>query len=172
MIFQKPRPIYWEWLFFGKNSPLSFFIPIFDVFCDAGPNYFQSRSRDGCGLQRIVQRDFCVQQSGHSTTTSIALACSWAIATFSEFAICTETMSSKQKPTSRLSDAEVVLSRLLLPHETLLLPFKEVGPDLCGASSILDLANVSPEQIEIVLRGVLRRFSLLQLESFPDAPDI
>jgi lantibiotic modifying enzyme len=24
-VFQKPRPIYWEWLFFGQNSPLSIF---------------------------------------------------------------------------------------------------------------------------------------------------
>lgn len=50
-------------------------------------------------------------------------------------------------------DAEVVLSCLLLPHETLLLPFKEVGPGLCGASSVLNLAAVSAEQIELVLRG-------------------
>ena len=54
-------------------------------------------------------------------------------------------------------DAEVVLAKLLLPHETLLLPFKEVGPELCGAAHV-PWNKFTPEQLAIVLNGYIDTF--------------
>jgi hypothetical protein len=54
-------------------------------------------------------------------------------------------------------DAEVVFSKLILPHETLLLPFKEVDTDLCGASIILS-NGVSLETVEMICNGYMDVF--------------
>ncbi len=70
----------------------------------------------------------------------------------------------KTKTHLQVIDAEVVLSRLLLPHETLLLPFKEVGPGECGASLILDpLAGADSGSLKVLFACYLDVFNCVML---------
>jgi lantibiotic modifying enzyme len=152
MIFQKPRPIYWEWLFFGKNSPLSFFFDYTTFSASPGQTIFNLEIEMGAdfkGFSREIHASTNPCTREHLYSLGVLLGYCYV------FGIRDLHRNNVVRTTTHLQaiDAEVVLSRLLLPHETLLLPFKEVGPDLCGASSVLDLAAVSAEQIETVLRG-------------------
>lgn len=152
IIFQKPRPIYWEWLFFGKNSPLSIFfnhstfsaspaLTIFNLEIEMGADF------KGSSREILASTNPCTREHLYSLGVLLGYCYVFGIRDLHRNNVV------KTKTHLQVIDAEVVLSRLLLPHETLLLPFKEVGPDLCGASSVLDLAAVSAEQIETVLRG-------------------
>ncbi|MGE3263108.1 MAG: hypothetical protein AB7K68_15105 [Bacteriovoracia bacterium] len=152
MIFQKPRPIYWEWLFFGKDSPLSFFFKNSTFSASPAQTIFNLEIEMGAdfkGSSREVRASMGPSTGSHLYSLGVLLGYCYV------FGIRDLHRNNVVKTETHIQvvDAEVVLSRLLLPHETLLLPFKEVDADLCGASSILSLAIVSSEQIEIVLRG-------------------
>lgn len=141
-LFQKPRPIYWEWLFFGKNSPLSIFFEkgrsseispgkvIFNLTTHIWPDY-SGESRE------VVGTDDPEILPSHFYGLGVLLAYCYV------FGIRDLHRNNLIKTKSHLQvvDAEVILSKLLLPHETLLLPFKEVGPELCGAGAIINLKN-------------------------------
>ena len=141
-LFQKPRPIYWEWLFFGKNSPLSIFFEqsrsseispgkiIFNLITHLRPDY------SGGSLEVLGSNDSKILSS-HFYSLGVLLAYCYV------FGIRDLHRHNLIKTTSHLQvvDAEVVFSRLLLPHESLLLPFKEVGTELCGARAIVNLSS-------------------------------
>ncbi len=160
--FQKPRPIYWEWLFFGKNSPLSIFFNDSTFSVSPAQTIFNLEIEMGSdfkGSSREVIASSLPAISDHLYSLGVLLGYCYALGIrdlHRNNVVMTKTHL-------QVIDAEVVLSRLLLPHETLLLPFKEVGPDLCGASSILNLENVSAEQAEIVLRGYFDVFQCMTL---------
>lgn len=63
-------------------------------------------------------------------------------------------------------DAEVVLSKLLLPHETLLLPFKEVSADLCGAAHA-EWERATSFDVKLVFDGYLDTFECLLANQLP-----
>lgn len=162
MIFQKPRPIYWEWLFFGKDSPLSIFFNHSTFSATPAQTIFNLEIEMGVdfkGSSRAITVSSVAATADHLYSLGVLLGYCYA------FGIRDLHRNNivKTKTHLQVIDAEVVLSRLLLPHETLLLPFKEVGADLCGASSVLDLENVSTEQTEIVLRGYFDLFQCLIL---------
>jgi hypothetical protein len=160
MTFQKPRPIYWEWLFFGKNSPLSIFFNDSTFSVSPAQTIFNLEIEMGSdfkGSSREVVSSSLPTTSGHLYSLGVLLGYCYALGIrdlHRNNVVMTKTHL-------QVIDAEVVLSRLLLPHETLLLPFKEVGADLCGASSILNLENVSAKQAEIVLRGYFDVFQCM-----------
>lgn len=162
MIFQKPRPIYWEWLFFGKNSPLSFFFQHSTFSATPAKTIFNLGIEMGADFKGSSHE---IRSSNIPTTREHLYSLGVLLGYCYVFGIRDLHRNNVVKTETHLQviDAEVVLSRLLLPHETLLLPFKEVGRDLCGASSVLDWANVSPEQTEIVLRGYYDVFQCFTL---------
>jgi Domain of unknown function (DUF4135) len=144
MIFQKPRPIYWEWLFFGKNSPLSFFFhhstfsarpaqTIFNLEVEMGDD-FKGESKE-------IRASNTPSTPEHFYSLGVLLSYCYV------FGIRDLHRNNVVKTDSHLQviDAEVVLARLLLPHETLLLPFITAG------------------QVEMVLRGYYDVFSCVTL---------
>ncbi len=159
-VYLKPRPIFWEGLFFGRNSPLSFFFDksrldgftpgqvLFNLVTEAD-NDFSGRS------QEIVTDSTSENLPSHLYSLGVLFAYCYI------FGIRDLHRGNVVRTSTHLQivDAEVVLSKLLLPHETLLLPFKEVGRDQCGMSKILDLnGTASAEEIATVLMGYLDTF--------------
>jgi hypothetical protein len=158
--YQKPRPIYWEWLFFGRNSPLSIFFEhsrvegispqqvIFNLATEISASY--------CGSSaEIVGKPDAKSLSSHSYSLGVLLAYCYV------FGIRDLHRHNLVKTETHLQvvDAEVVLSKLILPHETLLLPFKEVGAGLCGAHTILDLTDrISSETVALIFNGYMDVF--------------
>jgi hypothetical protein len=158
-VYQKPRPIYWEWLFFGQNSPLSLFFEqsrigtfsprqvIFNLSTEFHSNYSGVSSE-------IIGLPGTKTLSTHAYSLGVLLAYCYI------FGIRDLHRHNLVKTKTHLQvvDVEVVFSKLILPHETLLLPFKEVGSDLCGASTILEPHNVPPEIMELILNGYMDVF--------------
>lgn len=159
-VYLKPRPIFWEGLFFGRNSPLSFFFAnsrlggftprdvLFNLVTES-ENDFSGRSEE------VVTDSSSENLPSHLYSLGVLLAYCYI------FGIRDLHRGNVIRTSTHLQvvDAEVVLSRLLLPHETLLLPFKEVGKDQCGISKVLDLCgNASPDEIATVLMGYLDTF--------------
>ena len=159
-VYLKPRPIYWEWLFFGKDSPLSGFFDqsriggitpgrvLFNLVTEI-ENDFSGRS------QEVVATSNGETAPSHLYSLGVLLAYCYI------FGIRDLHKNNLIKTDTHLQvvDAEVVLSKLLLPHETLLLPFKDVSSDLCGASKVLDLSSeISQDKISIILTGYLDTF--------------
>ena len=168
ILFQKPRPIYWEWLFFGKSSPLSNFFDkvsgpkislrnvIFNLTTEFGPGY------SGSSIEVAPANTETVLPS-HYYSLGVLLAYSYI------FGIRDLHRHNLVKTQTHLQviDAEVVFSRLILPHETLLLPFKEVGHALCGASALLDIGCLSEEQANLIFNGYFDLFQAV-LGRLPD----
>lgn len=158
--YLKPRPIYWEWLFFGRNSPLSDFfnhsrLPgftprqvLFNLDTEVNDD-FSGRSREV-----VATRNMENKPTHHYSLGSLLAYCYI-------FGIRDLHKNNVIKTDTHLQvvDAEVVLSKLLLPHETLLLPFKEVGSKLCGASHVLDLdSKMDSDIFKTILTGYLDTF--------------
>lgn len=158
--YLKPRPVYWEWLFFGRNSPLSDlfnhsrlagFAPrqiLFNLDTEINDN-FSGRSREVRAAANAENKPT------HYYSLGVLLAYCYI------FGIRDLHKNNVIKTDTHLQvvDAEVVLSKLLLPHETLLLPFKEVDLKLCGASHAIDLDSDMPMEIfKTILTGYLDTF--------------
>lgn len=135
--FRKPRPVYWEWLFFGRNSPLSSFFQtggcarfLFNLEVE-----IQTATS---GISRQVEED-----AGSPITNEHLYGFGVLLCYAYAFGIRDLHANNVIKTKSHLQviDAEVVLARLLLPHESLLLPYKDVGSNLCGAASLFDAGS-------------------------------
>ncbi len=156
--FQKPRTVFWEWLFFGTSSPLQ---PLFAV---SGAN---SGLLLGGGL-------FNLDVSLHSEwlgTSREVIAVSNAsskgsLQDFARFGILLGYayvfgirdlhLSNVIRTTTGLQviDAEVVLTDLILPHETLLMPFKDVTWKDCGLSLLAETPeSITSDEAHAVLAG-------------------
>jgi hypothetical protein len=60
-------------------------------------------------------------------------------------------------------DAEVVLVKLLLPNETLLLPFKDIGPESAGIRHLTEIpAPLSAEMVSAILAGYCETFDRIE----------
>lgn len=139
-IYRKPRPIFWEWLFFGSNSPLR---PVLSE------RQLAIHGRDGTGieiesiaevvmglrvefsdLKRGLGYSFAVGRTDQKQEDAaprdlarfgVALAYCYAFGI--QDVHYQNIIRTKERP--QVIDAEVVLSKLILPDETILLPFGE-----------------------------------------------
>lgn len=161
--FQKPRPVYWEWLFFGATSPLK---KCFDTQGERGTkvseNLFnldvqiktltsgESRSVEAANLPYATAR--------HAYSLGVLLAYTYI------FGIRDlHRHNLVMTPTHlQVIDAEIVFARLLLPYETLLLPFKEISASEAGVGHLLVDAEskmISSEAARSMLEGYCDTFS-------------
>lgn len=159
-VYLKPRPIFWEGLFFGRNSLLSYFFN-HSRLVDQTPgavlfNLVTRTESDFAGISEEVVADSATDNlPSHYYSVGVLLAYCYI------FGIRDLHKGNVVRTSSHLQviDAEVVLSKLLLPHETLLLPFKEVGNSDCGISKVLKLSGqVSAKEISIAFSGYLDVF--------------
>lgn len=160
--YQKPRPVYWEELFFGKNSPLKTF------FSGIGQNGKQSLEKYIFNLEIEVQSDWAGYSKAvprlsnlkitdeHFYSFGVLLGYSFlfGIRDLHKFnLILTESHL-------QVIDAEVVMTNLLLPNETVLLPFKDVAFNLCGISLICEsLESLTPQDRWLIFAGYFDVFA-------------
>jgi hypothetical protein len=162
--FRKPRPIYWEWLFFGKTSPLA---PFFSSKTGEGPitpgdclfhldiemdEMFTGYSR------RVVPAASEIICERHAYSFGVLLAYSYV------FGIRDLHRHNIIQTESHLQvvDAEVVLVKILLPNETLLLPFKDIKFDLAAISHLgQDQSSISHETLVTILKAYCETFECI-----------
>ena len=153
--FQKPRTLFWEWLFFGATSPLRSVIddgssdgPLSEIFGleveFSGPNFTGAVREVEEWPGGIVERDDSFYRFG----ALLAYCYAFGIR---------DLHRSNVVPTPhglQVIDAEVVFTRLLLPSETLLLPFKDVPFDRSGLSHLVgDLSDLTVNDVQALLSG-------------------
>lgn len=161
--FQKPRPIYWEWLFFGKASPLMpFFSKKGDRGLSPGDCLFHlevEMNRDFTGLSRRIKPSTKGEvTAGHAYSLGVLLAYCYV------FGIRDLHRYNLVRTDTHLQvvDAEVVLVNLLLPNETLLLPFKDIGPELAAIAHLnADPSALSLDTVTEILKGYHDTFACI-----------
>lgn len=154
--FRKPRPVYWEWLFFGNNSPLKSCFQaeklsevVFNLDVE---NY------DGTGglSKKVLEVDESETDLSQSYNFGVLTAYCYI------FGIRDLHKGNVIRTKSHLQviDAEVVLSKILLPNETLLLPFKETSFEICAAKkSFSQIGMIDTEKLSEILSGFFSLFS-------------
>mgnify|MGYP000870816767 CR=1 FL=1 len=159
--FRKPRTTHWEWLFFGKESPLR---PHFAVIGANGTllsdyifNLDVEQNELWLGHSRNVP-DEDGPLISHFYSFGILLAYTYV------FGIrdlhCGNLVVT---PTHlQVVDVEVVLAHLVLPHETVLLPFKQVTWQRAGVRKLISSPEqISATQAKALLSGYLDLFTLV-----------
>jgi hypothetical protein len=160
-LFRKPRTVFWEWLFFGNKSPLA------EIFNTAGLNgelplssflFNLELNVDGpwLGHSTEVQAD----ESGnlkpsHFYGFGVLLAYSYI------FGIRDLHQQNLVKTSTHFQavDAEIVFTRLVLPSETLLLPFKNFGYEFSGIGALAKTAaGFNTENIQQIFAGYFDLF--------------
>ncbi len=153
--YQKPRSVYWEHLFFGQCSPIKSF------FNSVGSNGDRPLSEYLFNLNVEVKSDwlgFSEEVSGDKIPTSIEHSYSFGVLVGYCYLLGIRDLHKynlvvKEKH-FQVIDAEVVLTNLILPNETILLPFREIPFDLSAVSLLCgDLKKLSPYQIEKLFSG-------------------
>lgn len=162
--FCKPRPIFWEYLFFGKKSPVS------DFFSGRGENGGEPLQKYLFNLDTEIESDWTGYSkeirslekieinSEHFYSFGVLLAYTFA------FGIRDLHRSNLVLTESHLQpvDAEVVFTDLVLPNETILLPFKDIEFSQCGLSALGKEANKpSAENMDHLFSGYVDMFATL-----------
>ena len=154
--FQKPRTVFWEWFFFGKTSPLA------EVFSSVGKNSEKPLADFLFNLdieinsawlgyaREVVETKDQELLSSHFYGFGVLLAYSYIFGIrdlHRENLVLTETHL-------QVVDAEVVLTKLVLPNETILLPFKNVGYEFAGIGRLLPSPELlSQDQAKALFAG-------------------
>jgi len=164
--YQKPRPVYWERLFFGVDSPLASFF-------GKGGAEFQPKhalfnleteiDADFTGLSREVLSVPASVERNHFYSFGVLLAYCYV------FGVRDLHRHNILRTATHLQvvDAEVVLVKLLLPNETLLLPFKDIGAELASVS-LLQIeypAGLTENTRRQILSGYLDTFECFERSS-------
>lgn len=169
--FRKPRPVYWEWLFFGQDSPLkstlltlaeagsielteALFQSIFRLDVEMDKLHFHGRVR---GLSDVTSEPG-PQSPVHLYRFGVLLAYAFALG------IRDFHRGNLVRTTEGLIpiDVESLFVRLHLPHETLLLPFRDTAYENCGLSRLVpDREDLDIDSIFSLLRGFFAMLNLL-----------
>ncbi len=153
--YRKPRSVYWEHLFFGQGSPIKSF------FNSAGPNGDRPLSEYLFNLNVEVKNDwlgFSEEVSGDEIPISIEHFYSFGVLVGYCYLLGIRDLHKYnlvvKKNHLQIIDAEVVLTNLILPNETILLPFREIPFDLSAVSLLCsNLKKLSVSQIEKLFSG-------------------
>ena len=144
--FRKPRTTHWEWLFFGKDSPLKKYFQTIGhtnhfPLADCIFNLEIEQMDDWFGYSRKVEAQSGVNISeGHFYSFGALLAYSFI------FGIRDLHCGNLVMTSSHLQvvDVEVVLARLILPHESILLPFKQIPWEGSGIAALSPSCSALP----------------------------
>lgn len=161
--YQKPRTVYWEWLFFGKSSPLK------EIFNEKGENglrpladYFFNLDVEIENNWKGLSREIVAENS--ALTLEHFYAFGALLGYCYVFGIRDLHKQNLVLTNTHLQvvDVEVVFTDLILPNETLLLPFKNIGYEFAGIGALVDAQeSLSKTQVEQILLGYWDLVSLI-----------
>lgn len=160
--YRKPRTVYWEWLFFGKSSPLKTLFsekgengsrPLADYFFNLDVEIESTWS--GLGKEVSIERQTPTPEHFYAFGALIAYCYIFGIRDLhKQNLIMTDTHL-------QAVDVEVVFTTLTLPHETLLLPFKNIGYEFAGIGALVNSKDeLTKAQVEQIVLGYWDLFSL------------
>ncbi len=168
--FQKPRSVFWENLFFGETSPLE---RIFSSgenlgsrasYEDFGKPHFclelQFTDASEGGLSRAIDSSELLNENRIQAIQRFG----WLLAYCYIFGIRDLHRGNLVLTSRGLQpiDAEVVLTKLVLPHETLLLPFKSNSFASSGIGQLFPSPDsISPGDTVNLLRGYFACFEAI-----------
>lgn len=146
--FEKPRPVYWEWLFFGKSSPLAVFFENRDAIFGLTIE-FENEGRSGRSKEILATPSSAVAPE-QLFGFGYLLAYAYAFGIQDIFAENTiRTPSGLQ-----VIDAEIVFSKFTLPNESFLFPFRNCAFEKAALSHLLpSMAEIDLSAIKQILRG-------------------
>lgn len=127
--FEKPRTVFWERLFFGVDSPIK------ECFSKSRA-IFNLQVEETLGL--AGGRSLLVQRSDETdldTLTNFGYLLGYCYAFGIQDLFADNLVRTKYGV--QPIDAEAVLSRFTLPHESALLPFKNIGFERCGLGCVI-----------------------------------
>lgn len=170
--FQKPRTVFWEWLFFGRTSPLKtvfevrgqntgLFIdsPIFNLdVVSEGEWSGTSKEILGATNEEMVRGNL-------EMFARFGMLLGYAYV----FGIRDLHRANLIRTGTHLQviDAEVVFADIILPHETLLLPFKEVSWKECGLSLLAESADsITNAESHAILAGYVDILSVISEKKY------
>ena len=144
--YRKPRSVYWEWFFFGKTSPLK------TAYDEVGSHGTKPLSEYFFNLDIEIESTWCGYAREYPSE-KVTISNEHFYAYGALIAYCYifgirdlhKQNLIKTKTHFQVVDVEVVFTSLLLPHETLLLPFKGIGYEFAGIGA---LVNSQEELIE------------------------
>lgn len=147
LYFKKPRTVFWERLFFGVESPLR---PLLQE------NFFKLEFVDEAewsGLSKQLNPVEGAITEAHFKSFGALLGYAYV---FGLRDLHRENLIRCENHI-QVIDAEVVLTDLRLPQETLLLPFKECGWTDCGLSKLAPSSEaVSTDQARALMAGFIQ----------------
>ncbi|OQW49811.1 MAG: hypothetical protein A4S09_03380 [Proteobacteria bacterium SG_bin7] len=160
--FCKPRTVYWEWLFFGKGSPLKRFFDFVGPsgtisFADCIFNLDVEPVHHWLGYSKKVNTCTDLEPlKEHFYSFGVLLAYTYIFGIrdlHRRNLVFTKTHL-------QVVDAEVVLTRLILPNETILLPFKQVTWQDSGIGELLPNGpdHLSRDNAKAILDGYVEMF--------------
>lgn len=160
--YRKPRTVYWEWLFFGKTSPLK------TLFNEKGENGTRPLADYFFNLDIEVESTWSgyakeVATENQTPTSEHFYAFGALIAYCYIFGIRDLHKQNLIMTKTHLQavDAEVVFTALTLPHETLLLPFKTVGYEFAGIGALVNSKEeLTQKQVEQIILGYWDLYSV------------
>jgi hypothetical protein len=160
--YRKPRTVYWEWLFFGKTSPLK------TLFNENGENGTRPLADYFFNLDVEVESTwsgYAKEVSSENQTPTLEHFYAFGALTAYCYIFGIRDLHKQNlimtKTHLQAVDAEVVFTALTLPHETLLLPFKNVGYEFAGIGALVNSKEeLTQDQIEQIIFGYWDLFSL------------
>lgn len=161
--YRKPRTVYWEWLFFGKTSPLK---ALFDEVPSHGTKpiseYFFNLDIEiestWCGYAKEYPCEYTVTTNEHFYAYGALIAYCYI---FGIRDLHKQNLV-KARTHFQVVDVEVVFTTLLLPHETLLLPFKGIGYEFAGIGALVnDQVELTEENKKQLILGYWDLFELM-----------
>ncbi len=165
--YQKPRSVFWEHLFFGRSSPIK---NIFDIIGSNGNRPLSDylfnldvkieNIWNGYSKEIISESNPILNEHFYSFGVLIGYCYLLGIRDLHKYNLAIKSNSLQ------VIDAEVVLTNLILPNETILLPFREIPFELSAISLICeDLKSLTSSQIKNIFAGYFDVSSII-LENF------
>lgn len=165
--YQKPRSVFWEHLFFGRSSPI---MNIFDVIGSNGnrplSDYLFNLDVEiesiwnGYSKEIISENTSILNEHFYSFGVLIGYCYLLGIRDLHKYNLAIKSNSLQ------VIDAEVILTNLILPNETILLPFREIPFELSAISLLCeDLKSLTSSQIKSLFSGYFDVSSII-LENF------
>jgi len=161
--YRKPRTVYWEWFFFGKTSPLK---TIFDESASHGTKslseYFFNLDIEIENIWSGFAKEYPSEEVAITNEHFYAYGILIAYCYIFGIRDLHKQNLIKTKIHFQVVDVEVVFTSLLLPHETLLLPFKGIGYEFAGIGTLVNSREeLSEENKKQLILGYWDLFDLV-----------
>lgn len=185
--YRKPRPVFWEYLFFGASSPLKLLLihstgslPLRNFFEKSfSLVHYEYQRPTGGFVEPVHVRP--IENLSVESLYNFGALCAYAFV-FGLFDLHRENVIPQQDYL-QVIDVELVLADLVLPDQTLLLPFADVALENTALSQMPSLKDVPGEDLAPLFQGFnamfqtaidqagpVTRLLASEVEAFPEMP--